>query len=45
MKLKVNNVHKFYGENESRIEVLKGIDCEVHEGEICVLLGPSAHFG
>ena len=41
MKLKVNNVHKFYGENESRIEVLKGIDCEVHEGEICVLLGPS----
>lgn len=41
MKLKVNNVHKFYGEKESRIEVLKGIDCEVNNGEICVLLGPS----
>lgn len=41
MKLKVNDVHKFYGEKESRIEVLKGIDCEVNDGEICVLLGPS----
>ena len=41
MKLKVNNVHKFYGTNEARIEVLKGINCEVLDGEICVLLGPS----
>lgn len=41
MKLKMNNVHKFYGEGENRIEVLKGIDCEVNDGEICVLLGPS----
>jgi len=41
MNLKVNDVHKFYGTNESRIEVLKGINCEVEDGEICVLLGPS----
>lgn len=41
MKLKMNNVHKFYGEGENRIEVLAGIDCEVQKGEICVLLGPS----
>ncbi len=41
MRLKVNDVHKFYGQGESRIEVLKGIDCEVQDGEICVLLGPS----
>lgn len=41
MNLKVNDIHKFYGEKESRIEVLKGIDCEVKDGEICVLLGPS----
>lgn len=41
MKLKMNNVHKFYGEGENRIEVLAGIDCEVKKGEICVLLGPS----
>lgn len=41
MNLKVNDIHKFYGEKESRIEVLKGINCEVNDGEICVLLGPS----
>ncbi len=41
MKLTVKGVHKFYGEKESRVEVLKGIDCEVKDGEICVLLGPS----
>lgn len=41
MNLRIRDVHKFYGEQESRIEVLKGIDCEVSSGEICVLLGPS----
>ncbi|MBQ3061386.1 MAG: ABC transporter ATP-binding protein [Lachnospiraceae bacterium] len=41
MKLKVNDVHKFYGEADNRVEVLKGINCEVNDGEICVLLGPS----
>ncbi len=41
MKVKINNVQKFYGERESRIQVLKGIDCEINDGEICVLLGPS----
>lgn len=41
MKLIINDIHKFYGEKESRTEVLKGIDCEVEDGEICVLLGPS----
>lgn len=41
MKLKINNVHKFYGTKESQVEVLKGIDCQVEDGEICVLLGPS----
>lgn len=41
MKLKMNNVCKFYGEGENRIEVLRGINCEINDGEICVLLGPS----
>ena len=41
MKLKMNNLHKFYGDSDNRIEVLKGIQCEVNDGEICVLLGPS----
>ena len=41
MKLRVNDVHKFYGMAEAKIEVLKGINCEINDGEICVLLGPS----
>ncbi len=41
MKLKINNVHKFYGEGSGRVQVLKGINCELEEGKICVLLGPS----
>lgn len=41
MNIKINDVHKFYGEKESRVEVLKGINCEVLDGEVCVLLGPS----
>lgn len=41
MKLNIHNLHKFYGEGDSRVEVLKGVDCEVCDGEICVLLGPS----
>lgn len=41
MYLKINEVSKFYGEGESRVEVLKGVNCVVEEGNICVLLGPS----
>jgi len=41
MKIKVNDVHKFYGNGGSRVEVLRGINCEIMDGEICVLLGPS----
>jgi putative ABC transport system ATP-binding protein len=41
MKIKVNDVHKFYGNGDSRVEVLRGINCEIMDGEICVLLGPS----
>lgn len=41
MQLRVKNVHKFYGEGNNRVEVLKGINCQVEEGKICVLLGPS----
>ncbi len=41
MKLVINDVHKYYGEGESRVEVLRGVNCEVEKGQICVLLGPS----
>lgn len=39
--LKINQIKKHFGEGESRVEVLKGIDVEIKKGEICVLLGPS----
>lgn len=39
--LKINQIKKHFGEGESRVEVLKGIDVEIEKGEICVLLGPS----
>ena len=41
MFLEIKNIRKHYGEVESRVEVLKGIDIEIEKGEICVLLGPS----
>jgi putative ABC transport system ATP-binding protein len=41
MFLEVQNLKKSFGSNESKTEVLKGIDFGVGEGEICVLLGPS----
>ena len=41
MFIEINNVKKHYGEGDSRVDVLKGIDIEVEKGEMCVLLGPS----
>ena len=41
MFLEVNGIKKGFGEGESRVEVLKGIDVSIEKGEFCVLLGPS----
>lgn len=41
MYLEIKNVQKFYGESENRVQVLKGINGGIEEGEICVMLGPS----
>lgn len=41
MFLEISGIKKHFGEGESRMEVLKGIDVEIEKGEICVLLGPS----
>ena len=41
MILQLSGIRKSYGEKENRVEVLKGIDLGVNEGEFCVLLGPS----
>ena len=38
MFLEIKDIRKHYGEGESRVEVLKGINIEIEKGEICVLL-------
>lgn len=41
MFLEISGIKKHFGEGESRVDVLKGIDAQIEKGEICVLLGPS----
>lgn len=41
MYLKIDSIKKSYGTGDSRVDVLKGVNCGVKKGEICVLLGPS----
>ncbi len=41
MFLQINNIRKSYGEDQSKVEVLKGITLSASKGEFCVLLGPS----
>ena len=44
MFLEIQQIKKHFGEGESRVDVLRGIDISIEKGEICVLLGPSG-FG
>ena len=37
----INNIHKSYGEKTNKVEVLKGIDLRVEDGDFLVVLGPS----
>ena len=41
MFLQISDLKKSFGSESNRVEVLKGINCEIEKGEICVLLGPS----
>lgn len=41
MFLSVKGLKKSYGEGESRVDVLNGIDIDVNKGEFLCLLGPS----
>lgn len=41
MFIEISGIKKHFGEGESRVEVLKGIDLSIEKGEFCVLLGPS----
>ncbi|RKD21743.1 peptide ABC transporter ATP-binding protein [Ammoniphilus oxalaticus] len=37
MMIQVKELHKYYGD----LQVLKGIDCEINEGELVCVIGPS----
>ena len=37
VKVKIRGLHKYFGKNE----VLKGIDCDIHTGEVVCVIGPS----
>lgn len=39
--IKIENVHKYYGEKDNRFEVLKGISLTVEDGDFVVILGAS----
>ena len=41
MFIEIKGIRRSFGEGESRVEVLKGIDLGIEKGEFCVLLGPS----
>lgn len=41
MFLEISDIKKSFGEGESLVEVLRGINVGIEKGEICVLLGPS----
>ena len=41
MYLEIKDLHKSFGEGDTKTEVIKGITCGVEKGDICVLLGPS----
>ena len=38
--LQVNDLRKGFGFGSRRIEVLKGIDLEIEQGELVALMGP-----
>ena len=40
--LEIKNLRKFYGTNKTKTEVLRGVNCFIPKGELCILLGPSA---
>ena len=39
--LEVNQIQKSFGQGDTRVQVLRGIDMTVEKGKICVFLGPS----
>ena len=39
--LELKNIKRWFGKNETRVDVLKGVDLTINSGEIVALVGPS----
>lgn len=39
--IKLENTHKYFGEKDNRLHVLKGIDLEIQKGEMAAIMGSS----
>lgn len=39
--IQLSNIHKYYGEDERRLHVLKGIDLLIHTGQMAAIMGSS----
>jgi putative ABC transport system ATP-binding protein len=39
--IELRNIHKYYGQDERRLHVLKGIDLDIHSGEMVAIMGAS----
>lgn len=39
--IKIKYIYKTYGEKDNKVEVLKGIDLNINDGDFVVILGPS----
>ena len=39
--IKINGIYKSYGEKDNKVEVLRGIDLNIEDGDFVVILGPS----
>jgi putative ABC transport system ATP-binding protein len=41
LAVRCRNLHKSYGAGDARVPALRGVDLEVHKGELVMLVGPS----
>src|SRR5262245_54382401 len=41
LAISCKGIKKHYGEGENRVEALKGIDLDVYQGQLTLLVGPS----
>jgi len=39
--IRFSNIHKHFGENDTRVEALRALDLDVPRGQMCAIMGPS----